>query len=273
VAVATAEQLNVRVSGPADGQPMLLVHGFGCDQHMWRLVSPAFESDHRVVTFDLVGAGGSDRDAWDPARYVSLDAYADDILGIVHELDLHDVVLVGHSVSAMSGLLATVAEPDRFSRLVLVGPSPRYTDDGDYRGGFTEADISELLASLDSNYLGWSTAMAPVIMANPERPALGEELTASFCRMDPDVARQFARVTFLSDCRDALSRVTVPTAVLQCSHDVIAPVEVGQYVADTIPHARLVLLDASGHCPHLSAPDETIAAIRDFLASPAPALA
>ena len=250
---------------------MLFVHGFGCDQHMWRFVSPAFVSDHRVVTFDLVGAGGADPAAWDATRYVSLDAYADDILGVIHELDLHDVVLVGHSVSAMTGLLATVAEPERFARLVLVGPSPRFIDDGDYHGGFGEADITELLSSLDSNYLGWSAAMAPVIMANPERPSLGEELTTSFCRMDPDVARQFARVTFLSDCRDALPQVTVPTLVLQCSRDVIAPVEVGQYVADTIPQARMVLLDATGHCPHLSAPDETIAAIRDFLGSAAPA--
>jgi sigma-B regulation protein RsbQ len=271
VEVATADQLNVQVSGPSDGQPMLFVHGFGCDQHMWRLVAPAFESDHKVVTFDLVGAGGADPAAWDPARYVSLDAYADDILGVVRELDLHDVVLVGHSVSAMTGLLAAVAEPDRFAGLVLVGPSPRYIDEADYRGGFTEADITELLASLDSNYLGWSAAMAPVIMANPERPALGDELTTSFCRMDPNVAQQFARVTFLSDCRDALRRVTVPTVVLQCRHDVIAPVEVGQYVADTIPQARLVLLDATGHCPHLSAPDDTITAIRDFLGSAVPA--
>ncbi len=273
VVVATAAQLNVQVSGLADGQPMLFVHGFGCDQHMWRFVTPAFASDYRVITFDLVGAGGSDPAAWDAARYVSLDAYADDILGIIHELDLHDVVLVGHSVSAMSGLLAAVSEPDRFAGLVLVGPSPRYIDDGDYRGGFTEADITELLSSLDSNYLGWSAAMAPVIMANPERPELGEELSTSFCRMDPEIARQFARVTFLSDCRDALPRVTVPTVVLQCSQDVIAPVEVGTYVAEAIPEAHLVLLDATGHCPHLSAPADTITAIRDFLGSAVPARA
>ena len=269
--MATADQLNVQVSGPEDGPPLIFVHGFGCDQHMWRLVAPAFAADHRVVTFDLVGAGGSDPSAWDAARYDSLDAYADDILHVVHEHDLHDVVLVGHSVSAMTGLLATVAEPDRFAGLVLVGPSPRYIDEEGYRGGFSEADIKELLTSLDSNYLGWSAAMAPVIMANPDRPALGEELTASFCRMDPSVARQFARVTFLSDCRDALPRVTVPTVVLQCRDDVIAPIAVGHYVADTIPQARLVLLDVTGHCPHLSAPDDTISAIRDFLRSSVPA--
>ena len=268
--MAQVDQLNVRTSGRPDGQPLLFVHGFGCDQHMWRLVAPAFEADHRVVTFDLVGAGGSDPAAWDPERYTSLDAYADDILAVVHGLDLYEVVLVGHSVSAMSSVLAAIAEPERFAGLVLVGPSPRYIDDEGYRGGFSEADIEELLSALDSNYLGWSAAMAPVIMANGDRPALGEELTESFCRMDPEVARQFARVTFLSDCRDALPSVSTPTLVLQCRQDVIAPVEVGQYVADAVPGARLTLLDATGHCPQLSAPQDTIEAIRGFLPSVAP---
>ena len=268
--MTTVDQLNVRTSGRPDGQPILFVHGFGCDQHMWRLVAPAFEADHRVVTFDLVGAGGSDPAAWDPDRYVSLDAYAEDILTVVRGLDLDDVVVVGHSVSAMSAVLAAVAEPERFAGLVLVGPSPRYIDDEGYRGGFSETDIEELLSSLASNYLGWSAAMAPVIMGNPEQPTLGAELTESFCRMDPDVARQFARVTFLSDCREVLPSVRTPTLVLQCSQDVIAPVEVGQYVADAIPGGRMVLLDATGHCPHLSAPSDTITAILDFLPTLAP---
>ena len=269
--MARLDQLNVRDTGRPDGQPIVFVHGFGCDQHMWRLVAPEFESDHRVISFDLVGAGGADPAAWDPERYDSLDAYADDLLTVVRGLDLRDVVLVGHSVSAMTVVLAAVAEPDLFAALVLVGPSPRYLDAGDYRGGFGEADIADLLASLDSNYLGWSTAMAPVIMGNSERPALGEELAASFCRMDPEVARQFARVTFLSDCRDSLPAVTTPTLVLQCQQDAIAPVQVGQYVADAIPGARMVLLDATGHCPHLSAPDDTVAAVRAFLPSVVPA--
>jgi sigma-B regulation protein RsbQ len=269
--MARLDQLNVRDAGRPDGQPMVFVHGFGCDQNMWRHVAPAFGADHRVVSFDLVGAGGADPAAWDPARYGSLHAYADDILTVIHGLGLRDVILVGHSVSAMTGVLAAVAEPDLFSALVLIGPSPRYIDDGGYRGGFSEADITDLLASLDSNYLGWSTAMAPVIIGNGDRPELGEELTASFCRMDPEVARQFARVTFLSDCRAELPAVTTPTLVLQCQQDVIAPVEVGQYVAGAIPGARLVLLDATGHCPHLSAPDDTIAAVREFLPSVVPA--
>jgi sigma-B regulation protein RsbQ len=268
--VTTADQLNVRTSGAPDGQPMLFVHGFGCDQHMWRLVTPAFEADHLVVSFDLVGAGGSDPAAWDPDRYDSLDAYAEDILTVVRGLDLYEVVLVGHSVSAMTAVLASIAEPERFAGLVLIGPSPRYVDEDGYRGGFSEADIQELLSSLDSNYLGWSAAMAPVIMGNADRPALGGELTDSFCRMDPEVARQFARVTFLSDCRAALPSVTTPTLVLQCRHDVIAPMEVGQYVADAVPGGQLVLLEATGHCPHLSAPEATVEAIQGFLPSVAP---
>ena len=256
---------NVRVAGPPDARPMLFAHGFGCDQHMWRYVTPAFEHDHRVVLFDHVGAGGSDLSAYSPERYGTLHGYAEDVLEICRELDLTDVVFVGHSVSAMIGVLAAVRDPGRFSRLVLVGPSPRYVDDGDYVGGFSRADIDELLESLDSNYLGWSRAMAPVIMGTPDRPELGEELTDSFCRTDPEIARQFARVTFLSDNRDDLAAVTVPTLVLQCSRDVIAPATVGDFVHAAIPDSRLVVMSATGHCPNLSAPEETISAIRAFL--------
>ena len=244
---------------------MVLAHGFGCDQNMWRYVAPAFEDDYRVVLFDHVGAGGSDLTAYDEVRHGSLDGYAHDVLDICRELDLHEVVFVGHSVSAVIGVLAAIAEPQRFSRLVLVGPSPRYTDDGDYRGGFTTSDIADMLDSLDSNYLGWSTTMAPAIMGNADRPELAEELAASFCRTDPRIARQFARVTFTSDNRADLPRVTTPTLVLQCSEDVIAPVSVGEYVRDAVPGARMALLDATGHCPNLSAPEATVAAIADFL--------
>lgn len=258
-------RLNVKVSGPADAQPMVFAHGFGCDQHMWRLVAPAFEDRFRVILFDFVGAGGSDLSAYDPERYSSLEGYAADVLDLVHALDLHDVVFVGHSVSAMIGALAEVAEPERFAKLVMVGPSPRYIDEGSYVGGFAAEDIAELLDSLESNYLGWSAAMAPAIIGNPERPALGEELTESFCRMDPAVARQFARVTFLSDARDVLPRVTTPTLVLQCSDDLIAPVAVGTFVRDAIPGSRMTVLRATGHCPHLSEPDETITAMSAFV--------
>jgi sigma-B regulation protein RsbQ len=256
---------NVTVQGPDDAPPMVFAHGFGCDQNMWRHVAPAFAAEYRVVLFDHVGAGGADTAAWDPARYASLDGYAADVLEICDALDLTDVVFVGHSVSAMIGVLAAGREPDRFAKLVLVGPSPRYVDDDGYRGGFSREDIEGLLESLESNFLGWSSAMAPVIVGNPDRPELGEELTNSFCRTDPDIARHFARVTFLADNRADLSAVRTPALVLQCSDDVIAPTAVGEYVHARLEGSRLVRMRATGHCPNLSAPQETIAAIREFV--------
>jgi sigma-B regulation protein RsbQ len=244
---------------------MLFAHGFGCDQSMWRHVAPAFADDHQIVLFDHVGCGGSDLSAYDPSKYATLDGYASDIVDLITELDLHDVVYVGHSVAAMMGVLAERRIPERFAELVLVGPSPRYIDDDGYRGGFSEPDIDELLESLESNYLGWSAVMAPVIVGNPDRPELGQELTASFCRADPKIARAFAQATFLSDNRADLAHVSTPTLVLQCTDDAIAPIEVGTYVAETIPDSTLVLLQASGHCPNLSAPEETTAAIAAYL--------
>jgi sigma-B regulation protein RsbQ len=256
---------NVTISGRPDGRPMLFAHGFGCDQNMWRFVAPAFEDEYRIVLFDHVGAGHADPTAYDAERYSSLEGYAEDVLEICDELDLGDVVFVGHSVSAMIGVLAAVRRPDRFARLVLVSPSPRYLDDEGYVGGFRPADIDELLESLESNYLGWSSAMAPVIMGNPDRPELGAELTESFCRTDPEIARRFARVTFLSDNRADLAQVRIPALVLQCSSDAIAPVSVGEYVDRQLPESSLVVLRATGHCPNLSAPEETVAAMKAFL--------
>ena len=246
---------------------MVLAHGFGCDQNMWRFIAPAFEDDFRVIRFDYLGHGRSDRSAYDPARYATLNGYAEDLLEIGAALDLTDAVLVGHSVSAVIGLLAAAKAPERFGRLVLIGPSPRYVDDGEYVGGFTREQIDELLDFLDSNHLGWSSAMAPVIMGNPDRPELAAELANSFCRTDPEVAKQFARVTFLSDNRTDLARSNVKSLILQCRHDVIAPVCVGEYVHRRLPGSELVVLDTTGHCPHLSAPAETIAAIKAFLAA------
>ncbi|BCY11467.1 hydrolase [Actinoplanes sp. L3-i22] len=245
----------------------MLAHGFGCDQNMWRQVTARLGEQSRLLLFDYVGAGRSDPAAWDPERYSTLDGYARDVLEICRDLDLRDVIFVGHSVSSMIGVLAAAAEPDRFAGLVLLTPSPCYIDQDDYRGGFSRADIDELLDSLDSNYLGWSATMAPVIMGNPDRPELGQELTDSFCRTDPAVARSFARVTFLSDQRADLSRVTVPTLVLESANDAIAPPEVGAYVHARIPGSRLVTLDATGHCPQLSAPQATAQAIAAFVAS------
>ncbi|CAA9493226.1 MAG: Hydrolase of unknown specificity RsbQ, part of a novel [RsbQ - PAS domain] bacterial sensing module [uncultured Solirubrobacteraceae bacterium] len=265
--MSAVERNNVTVHGGPENAPMMLAHGFGCDQSMWRFIWPAFEDTHRIVLFDHVGAGRSDWSAFDRDRYSSLQGYADDVVAICDELALEDVVFVGHSVSAMIGVLAAAERPGLFARLVLVGPSPRYIDDGDYVGGFSREDIDELLQSLDSNYLGWSSAMAPVIMGNPDRPELAEELTNSFCRADPQIAAQFARTTFLSDNRSDLARVETPALVLQCADDAIAPQSVGEYVHAQLPNSRLALLDAVGHCPNLSAPEATVAAMRDFLAT------
>jgi sigma-B regulation protein RsbQ len=258
---------NVTITGPVGAPVRVLAHGFGCDQNLWRLVVPRLARDHRVVLFDHVGAGKSDLASWSAARYSSLDSYAEDVLALVDELNLREVTLVGHSVSASVAVLAVAADPSRFAKLVLLTPSPCYLDDGDYHGGFSSADIDELLESLDSNYLGWSATMAPVIMGNPDRPELGEELTNSFCRTDPEIARVFARATFLSDNRADLARVTVPTLVIQTAEDAIAPREVGEFVRDQIPGSTLVTLDAVGHCPQLSDPEPTAAAIAAFAGS------
>jgi sigma-B regulation protein RsbQ len=244
---------------------MLFAHGFGCDQNMWRFVAPAFEATHKVVLFDHVGAGHSDIAAYSRPKYSTLHGYATDILEICHELDLSNVVFVGHSVAAMMGVLAAGMEPQRFARLVLIGPSPRYIDDPEYAGGFSRADIDGLLEALDSNYLGWASSMAPVIMGNADRPELGAELTNSFCRADPAIAAEFAQVTFLSDNREDLAKVSTPTLILQCAEDVIAPAAVGQYVHRHIPGSCMVNMAATGHCPNLSAPAETVAAIKAFL--------
>jgi sigma-B regulation protein RsbQ len=265
--VSLASKYNLEVRGRADGQPMLFAHGFGCDQNMWRYLTPAFEDEYQIVVFDYVGAGDSDVSAYDPERYSTLGAYAADVLEICRGMELRDVIFVGHSVSAIVGALAAIEEPQRFSKLVMIGPSPRYIDDEGYVGGFSDEDIADLLDSLESNYLGWSSAMAPAIMGNPDRPELGAELEASFCRTDPAIARQFAHVTFRADNRADLARVEVPTLVVQCTDDVIAPIVVGEFVRDAMPDSTLVLLEATGHCPHLSAPEQTIAAIAEFLRS------
>ncbi|MET9480206.1 alpha/beta hydrolase [Streptomyces sp. NPDC006638] len=255
----------VVVTGREDGPVVMLAHGFGCDQNMWRLVVPALAEHFRLVLFDHVGAGRSDLTAWNPERYASLDGYATDVLEICRELGLGPVTFVGHSVSSMIGVLAANREPELFEKLVLLTPSPCYLDDGEYRGGFSAEDIDELLESLDSNYLGWSGAMAPVIMGNPERPELGEELTNSFCRTDPAIARAFAHTTFRSDNRADLPGVSVPTLVAECSDDAIAPTGVGAFVQARIRGSRLVTLEATGHCPQLSAPEATAAAITAFV--------
>jgi sigma-B regulation protein RsbQ len=258
------ERNNVHVRGAGE-RAMMFAHGFGCDQNMWRFVAPAFEKDFRIVLFDHVGAGGSDLSAYDKEKYSSLAGYADDVVEIGRELNLKDAVFVGHSVSSMIGVLASQKAPGMFGKLVLIGPSARYIDDEGYVGGFSAKQIEELLQFLEANHMGWSAQMAPMIMGNPERPELAQELTNSFCRTDPEIAKAFARVTFTSDNREDLARVAVPTLVLQCSEDIIASQEVGDFVNQTILKSRMIVLKATGHCPNLSAPEEVVSAMRTFV--------
>ncbi len=258
------ERNNVVVKGKGS-QVLMFAHGFGCDQNMWRYVAPAFEENYKIVLFDHVGAGGSDLSAFVPQTYEKLEGYADDIIDIATALQLQDIIFVGHSVSALMGIIASQKSPELFKSLVLVSPSPSYINDGDYVGGFTKPQIDELLESLDKNHLGWSMAMAPVIMGNPDKKELVEELTNSFCRTDPAIAKHFARTTFLTDKRELLSAVDLPSLILQCSDDVIAPREVGVYMHEQIKGSRLVIMKATGHCPNLSAPEETIYEIMKFL--------
>ena len=255
---------NVQVRGRGE-VAMVFAHGFGCDQNMWRFVTPAFEDRYKVVLFDYVGAGGSDLSAYTPQKYGTLDGYAQDLIEVVRALDIKDAIFVGHSVSSMIGLFADQKAPELFKALVLVGPSPCYINDGEYTGGFTRDQIDELLEFLDTNHLGWSTTMAPVIMGNPDRAELSEELANSFCRTDPEIAKHFARTTFLSDARDILSGVNKPSLILQCSQDVIAPLSVGEYLHRQLSNSKLVVMKATGHCPNLSAPQETVAEIEAFL--------
>ena len=256
---------NVRVAGSGDAT-MVFAHGFGCDQTMWRFLTPAFGERFRTVSFDLVGSGGSDLGAYDRTKYGTLHGYADDLLEILDECACGPVVFVGHSVSTMIGLLATIKAPQRFAAQIMIGPSPCYINDGDYIGGFRREDIDELLDTLESNYLGWSSSMAPVIMGAPDQPSLGEELTDSFCRNDPEIAKHFARVTFLSDHRADVPKSQVPALVLQCSDDLIAPRAVGDYLHQHLPNSRLHIIENVGHCPHMSAPTESSRVIESFLA-------
>jgi sigma-B regulation protein RsbQ len=255
---------NVTVSGEGPAT-MLLAHGFGCSQSMWRFMVPALRQRFRIITFDLVGSGDSDASLYDRKKYGTLQGYADDVIEIIDEFATGPVVFVGHSVSAMIGLLASIAAPERFVAQIMVGPSPCHINDGDYVGGFSRDDIDELLDTMDSNYLGWSRGMAPAIMGAPAQPELSVDLTNSFCRNDPLIARHFAKVTFLSDYREALPKSPVPALILQSRDDLIAPCSVGQYMHQTMPDSELVIIDNIGHCPHMSAPAACVEAITDFV--------
>ncbi len=232
---------------------------------MWRFIAPAFEKEYRVILFDNVGAGDSDGSAYDQKKYSTLNQYADDVLAICRELDLTKPIFVGHSVSATIGILAAIKEPALFDSLVLIGPSPCYFDDGNYHGGFNREALESLLAQADNDYLGWARSLAPAIMGNPDQPELGKDLTNSFCRTNPTIAAHFARVLFLSDHRADLPKVKTPSLILQCAHDIVAPEFVGRYVHKHLPQSEFVVLQAIGHCPHVSAPEETESAIKNYL--------
>jgi sigma-B regulation protein RsbQ len=257
---------NVSITGHGNAT-MIFAHGFGCDKSMWRLMTPAFEDRFRIITYDLVGSGRSDLSAYDRDRYGTLHGHAVDLLEIIEACSTGPVIFVGHSVSTMIGMLATIEAPERFAAQVMVGPSPCYIDDGDYIGGFARSDIDELLDTMDSNYLGWSSNLAPVIMGAKDQPHLAEELTTSFCRNDPEIAKHFAKVTFLSDHRADVPLSTTPALILQCSEDLIAPRSVGDYLHRHLPHSALHVVDNVGHCPHMSAPSASSRAIDDYLAT------
>jgi sigma-B regulation protein RsbQ len=263
--MSTRRRNNVKISGQPGAATVVFAHGFGCDQNMWRLLEPTYGRTYRTLLFDLVGSGNSDLSAYDREKYDTLQGYADDVLEILREFAEGPTIFVGHSVSAMIGMLANLKEPQHFAAQIMVGPSPCYINDGDYVGGFSRQDIESLLETLDSNYLGWASNMAPAIMGAPEQPELGAELTNSFCRTDPTIASQFARVTFLSDVRSLLPELKAPALILQCHDDIIAPVQVGEYMHRVMPRSTLSIIQNIGHCPHLSAPSQSTNAIDAFL--------
>lgn len=258
---------NVRVFGKG-AQPIMFAHGFGCDQNMWRFITPAFKDNYQIILFDYVGSGKSNLLAYSAERYSDLSGYVQDVLDICETLNLKDIIFIGHSVSAVIGILAAIQQPERFSRLILIGPSPRYINESpDYIGGFERADIEGLFDMMDKNYIGWAKFLAPAIMQNAERPELASELEESFCSTDPVIARRFAEVTFFSDNRSDLTKVRTPSLIMQCAEDIIAPLEVGNYVHKHLPESTLRIMKATGHCPHLSHPDETIQIIKEYLSA------
>jgi sigma-B regulation protein RsbQ len=263
MSVVSRNNVNVAGKGAAT---MVFVHGFGCDQTMWRFLAPAYGDRFRVVSYDLTGSGLSDPAAYDRDKYATLHGHADDLLEILEAVAPGPVVVVGHSVGATIAMLAAIKAPQRFAAQVMVGPSPCYINDGDYVGGFNRDDIDELLETMDANYLGWSRSVAPMIMGAPNQPLLRDELTDRFCRNDPEIARHFARVTFLSDHRADVPRAATPALILQCSDDLIAPREVGDYLHRHLPDSTLSVIQNVGHCPHMSAPAESSRAIDGFLA-------
>ena len=255
------------VSGLANGTALIFIHGFGCDQSMWRQVVPDLAEEFQIVTYDLTGMGQSDLSAYEPQRYADLRAHAEDLLAIIEELGLDEVVLVGHSIGASIALRAANQAPEKVSRLVLVSPTPSFLNDtaAGYHGGFARGEIEELIALLDENHLGWSAQMAPTIAGQPPGAPAADELTQGFCRTDPAIAQHFGRVTFFADERPAFAQVSRPALILHCNDDALVPMAVAEWMRDRMPGATLQVLQATGHCPHMTVPADVIAAIRSYL--------
>jgi sigma-B regulation protein RsbQ len=257
---------NVTVTGQGK-RPMVFSHGFGCDQQMWRFVAPAFADSHSLVLFDHMGCGRSDLSAYNDHRHGTLEGYALDMVDIFEEADLRDAIIVGHSVGAIIGLLAANRSRGRVANLVLVSPSPRYLNDPpDYEGGFDRADIEGLIDMMESNMLGWTDFLAPAVMGNQAEAELTQELKDSFCASDAYITRRFALATFMADNRADLPLVSVPSLIIQCSDDAIAPRGVGEYMHSHMHCSHLRVVEASGHCPHMTHPAQTIALIQAHLA-------
>lgn len=258
------KRFNVNISGNGK-QPLLFAHGLGCDQQMWRFITTAFEKDYKIVLFDNIGSGKSDPAYYDKENYSSLQGYANDILAIAEALALKDIIFVGHAVSSMTGLLAAISAPEIFRKIIMVSPSPCYINDKNYTGGFEKKDIELLLDDMGKNFYKWAVSFAPVSMQNPGRPQLTKELDDRMCHSDPAITIDFAKAAFLADHRNDLPKLKMPSLIMQCSEDILAPVQVGEYMQKNMPQSTLRIMKATGHCPHISAPEETIEIMKQFL--------
>lgn len=255
---------NINTSGKGS-RPILFANGLGCDQNVWRYVAPAFEDDYKVILFDYVGSGKSDKSIYNKDKYQSLNGYADDVLAICDALNTRDVILVAHSVSSMIGLLAAIKRPQFFSRIIMLGPSPCYMNIPPYFGGFTKEDLHQLLDLMKENYPQWASYFAPLAVGNPDRPQIADQVETTFCTADPDITCEFAKAAFLADNRADLCKLTVPTLIMQPAEDIVAPTQVGEYTHKNIAGSTIYYMKGTGHFPLLSAVDETISMIKQYL--------
>lgn len=258
------ERNHVRVIGEGH-QIIVMAHGFGCDQNMWQYITPYFKEQYKIVLFDYVGSGKSDMSAYDAEKYNSLHGYKQDLLEVIEALDLEQVIYFGHSVSSMIGLLAAIEQPQKFKQMIMIGPSPCYLNDEHYKGGFEKSDVEDLLSMMEMNFAGWASFMAPFAMGNEGTSPITEELENTFVSCNPQIAKQFAEVTFYSDYRDTIAKLQVPTLIMQCANDSVVPVEVGYYLHKNIKNSELVILDTRGHYPHISEPKLTVELMNNYL--------